>query len=150
MLFRSKQIAEILGRSSMETFMQELVKENCKEKISLDGLEMQSWETDRKIKPDFIVKKLNESLDKKEPAGIDYYFKMINPDDDDGTHASLVVGRRFNPKTEMCEYQVRNSWGKNVSNFGRSVVHEDGLYWVNEAELSKHLFRVNVISKSGK
>lgn len=35
------------------------------------------------------------------------------PIEESGRHASMIIGRRKDPKTNQCQYLVRNSWGPN-------------------------------------
>jgi hypothetical protein len=52
-------------------------------------------------------------------------------------HVSVVVGRRFNQRTNQCEYRVRNSWGKNCpAHFTREFGCEDGYFWLSSNTLN--------------
>jgi hypothetical protein len=63
-----------------------------------------------------------------------------------GNHASLVVGRRRNPKTRACEYAIRNTWG-HTSNYHADWTPEakKGLVWVDGETLGRAVYGVQVM-----
>jgi aminopeptidase C len=49
-------------------------------------------------------------------------------------HAVSLVGRRFNPVTQSCEYLLRNSWGKKCTDtYSSNYECKDGHIWIDEA-----------------
>jgi aminopeptidase C len=48
-------------------------------------------------------------------------------------HASSIIGRRFNEKTNSCEYLLRNSWGKSCAGYHEDYECEDGHIWMAES-----------------
>lgn len=82
--------------------------------------------------------------------------------DDCGAHSSLVIGSRWNKKSNSCELLVRNTWGEQCSSYKKyyptktalkrkskggpvnqfDVKCEDGNIWVDYKDLEKNTFRV--------
>jgi aminopeptidase C len=66
-------------------------------------------------------------------------------------HASLIIGRRRDPKTGVCQYRVRNSYGADcVGKNGKSKYSPDwqcdaGNIWVDEDELMKNTVGVSYL-----
>jgi hypothetical protein len=90
------------------------------------------------------------------PIGISYcasvlkegrkYTSRQSNDASCGSHASLIIGRRRNSKTQRCEYAIRNSWGK-ATNYHPdwTVEAEKGLVWVDGEVLGRSTFGVQVM-----
>jgi hypothetical protein len=90
------------------------------------------------------------------PIGISYCASVLKegrsyvdrqPNDDQcGSHASLVIGRRRSPKTRRCEYAIRNSWGQ-ASNYHRDWAAEPskGVVWVEGETLERAVFGVQIM-----
>ncbi|MEA9358517.1 hypothetical protein SHI21_19935 [Bacteriovorax sp. PP10] len=47
-------------------------------------------------------------------------------------HASTIVGRRFNPKTNSCDYLIRNSYGKSCQKMNEDYECVNGHIWIAE------------------
>lgn len=105
-----------------------------------------------------VLAKINERLDKKSPVGISYNpcglvenkNKIENEETrDECSHASVVVGRQFNKKTNSCEYLVRNSWGTDCSGYRKDIREncKQGSFWVSESELNEIVDGVTWIQK---
>lgn len=64
-------------------------------------------------------------------------------------HASTIVGRRFNPKTNSCEYMIRNSYGKSCKKMNEDYECVDGHIWIAEDYLkySKSIKSVIYVEK---
>ncbi len=78
---------------------------------------------------------IDEQLNKGNILGIHYYAQMLNNYHDTGmfaNHASSIIGRRFNPKTNSCEYLLRNSWGTSCSAYSDDYDCKDGSVWIGE------------------
>jgi len=77
-----------------------------------------------------------------------------------GAHSSLIIGSRWNTKTNSCDLLVRNTWGTGCSkqhypskstlqkkNPGKSISQYDvkcegGNYWIDYRTLEKNIYRV--------
>ncbi len=62
-----------------------------------------------------------------------------------GEHASILMGRTKNKLTGKCQYLIRNSWGKDCSNYAsKDWKCEDGRgnIWVDADELTENIFQV--------
>jgi hypothetical protein len=74
-------------------------------------------------------------------------------------HASLIIGRRKNPKEpHSCQYLVRNSWGKNCDRDVKRKYHysEDwdcdaskGDYWIDQEMMLKSAFEIGGVENEG-
>ena len=136
------QIEEVLKNSSPDVVLFELRQKNCKEKVTLrDKKPLQATkQTNEQI---FSI--IDSQLDKKQPLVATYSAEMITKGRA-GVHISSVVGRRFNAKTNKCEYKIRNSWGKhNDFQSSTKIRHEDGYFWVDDSDLKKNIIRIDAI-----
>lgn len=92
--------------------------------------------------PSFIA----ESLRNGYPVGIGYDADFLHsgrksPRKEAG-HASLIVAQRWNPKTQACEFKLRNSWGPGCQGY-----HPDfsgprcdaGSFWLTEKDLRERV-----------
>jgi len=75
-----------------------------------------------------------------------------------GAHASLIIGRRKNPKTQACQYLVRNSWGKTCNNDSSNRYHyspdwdcekDKGDYWIDQDTLMSATLEVGGVENEG-
>lgn len=86
---------------------------------------------------------IDEALDAGAIAGIFYNpIFMVRAEVDDAqarvfSHASTVVGRKWNSEKKSCEYLIRNSWGSTCDHYNNDVKCEAGNIWVSEAQLEK-------------
>ena len=105
---------------------------------------------------DILMKALDDSISKGEPAGIGYNYNQLNGEEGMGGHASLVVGRRSNPDNGKCEYLLRNSWGKNCEqregdgltchkNCDSSGCRYSGHFWATDEKLKASILGVTTI-----
>ncbi len=80
---------------------------------------------------------LDKMISQGKILGIEYDSGMLKnydfiPDPISG-HASSIVGRRWNDKTNSCEYMLRNSWGKPCSNYHEDYECSNGHIWIAES-----------------
>lgn len=92
--------------------------------------------------------KINKLLDHHQPVSISYNscflkqpFESVSANRCLEHHASLIVGRRKNPKNGTCEYKIRNSWGRSCKSYRTDLVAncEYGNVWVPQSELGMSL-----------
>jgi hypothetical protein len=63
-------------------------------------------------KNDKLFNMIDKQLDKQLPIGISFYSGFLKgKNEHEGSHAVVVVGKKYNPKTCEVEYKLRNSWG---------------------------------------
>ncbi|MGE3261515.1 MAG: hypothetical protein AB7K68_07030 [Bacteriovoracia bacterium] len=62
-------------------------------------------------------------------------------------HASVIVGRRFNPKSKSCDFLVRDSFGPSCHNAAGTPKYswecENGQFWIDSRQLMKSTFQLN-------
>lgn len=109
-----------------------------------------------RVKPDSMLEDIDRLLNNKEVIGVGYtYSKMIDRGER-GDHASLIVGRKYNPETRECEYLMRNSMGKEC-NFvikpGLTCMkvcddkgcRYNGHFWVSRSLLKENLIGITYL-----
>lgn len=88
-----------------------------------------------------IVKSYREQVNKllaqKIPVGIAYFMKVLQKksgSSDFASHASIITGQRKNPKTQVCELLVRDSYGSSCQDKNGvdryNLPCENGSVWV--------------------
>jgi len=98
------------------------------------------------LNKDFIAT-INQQLSNNNIVAIDYFshFLLTNFLKDpytpqDGLHASVLVGRRWNSQSNSCEYLIRNSWGNQCNSYEVKQNCEAGNIWVPERVLRYNLY----------
>ncbi len=110
-----QRLNEIADRSIGSRAFYDLAKKSCEGKrlpIQVPPLDFRSQRANHSIKEQF--KFMDAKLDKNLPLAMTWRTDLAKGERDPSNswHVSTVVGRRVSPKTGMCEYLVRNSWGK--------------------------------------
>ena len=125
----------IHSSSSSNDFIDKLVAKNCTPRLQLPKeLELHEIDDEEEIWP-----KIDSQLESGKIAEVSYYSDVLydKHDRDDGLHSSLIVARRFNPKTQSCEYMVRNSWGNGCASYDDSYDCLEGNIWIAEEYLKR-------------
>lgn len=103
----------------------------------------------RKVIPNFelgyhvrnknIFSKIDQQLEKKNLVGISYFMSILK--NHDGKlkefHSSALVGRRFNTRTNQCEYLIRNSHGPDCTGYDSRLDCEEGNIWMPKKSLQR-------------
>lgn len=88
---------------------------------------------------------IHQVLEDGKPVAIDYsvwvykHNKKISLKERADLHTSNIFGRRFNPKTNACEFLVRNSYGDSCRVYHSDYECEHGYYWIPEKRLGQGL-----------
>lgn len=143
---------DILDKTSQSDFLAELQQKSCGKREPLPNIEVvyenasfSNMEDQKKL-----TEMIDEQLDKDNISGIGYNAGTLIASNferqrtEKYMHASSVVGRRFNEKTNSCEYLVRNSWGKGCG-YRHPLECEEGNVWVPKEDLMKGLINVTYI-----
>lgn len=144
---------EILDKSSRAGFLSELQQKSCGKRESASNIEVIN---ENGVFGDLSdQKKLSEmidaQLDKNNIAGIGYDARPLisqqfeREGSEQFMHGSIVVGRRFNKKSNSCEYLIRNSWGKSCETYRSPLDCEEGNVWIPKEDLMKGLINVTYI-----
>ena len=113
-----------------------------------------------RLEPKYIDKvsknnwsQVDEVINKGDILGIEYDAGILKnykyEKDFLNGHASSIVGRRFNPKTNSCEYLLRNSWGKGCSGYHNDYECINGHIWIAESffQYSQNIRRAVYLDK---
>lgn len=66
---------------------------------------------------------------------------------DEGGHSSLLIGRRFNAKTQKCQLLIKNSWGKDMSGISKDWDTEEGKIWIDEDAFARNIISFSFLDK---
>lgn len=96
---------------------------------------------------------INRILDRRQPMTIDFFYGFLeNIDDYDYSvsdlHTTMLLGRRFNPETEECQYLIKNSYGTSCKEYDKRHQCEDGYLWVSELSLYGAMTSIVYVSGS--
>jgi hypothetical protein len=131
----------ILSTSSRKTYFKKIVAESCTNRLPVDRAKIIQRLNGRKV---FV--RLNQILNRNQIVGIDYSSNVLrnldvtNPHKQ--MHTSSIVGRKFNPVRNQCEYLIRNTYGKDCSVYDPRVECEEGNVWIPEKDLFRNLLRL--------
>lgn len=145
--------SEILDRSSRAEFLTELQQKSCGKRESVSNIEVihENAGLNNLSDQKKLTEMIDAQLDKNNISGIGYDASPLvssqfeRPGGERYMHASIVVGRRFNEKSNSCEYLIRNSWGKSCGGYRSPLECEEGNVWVPKEDLMKGLINVTYI-----
>jgi hypothetical protein len=105
--------------------------------------------------PDEVIEKLDELLEKGQPASVaydaDFIFKGAKHKRKTSNHSSTIIGRRTNDKTGMCEYLIKNSWGDKCPKKAKmECIEGKGHYWVPRHVFKNNVYDINWLEYRGK
>lgn len=130
-----EQFIETLKKANRATYFNSLVDKNCANRIRAEDLEIGLFTK-------FDAKKFGSQIDgelsRKNPVEIGYNADFyVNPYKATGTvyHSSLLVGRRLNPKTQQCEYLLKNSYGKDWRPETTEFEAAGGYAWIPKSRI---------------
>lgn len=129
----SSDFVEIIQTSSQKDVIKNLIKKNCKiySDSKLKGLKIKST-----IGQKNIFNTIDEQLNKGEIIGIHYssdIFKNFSSVSSIPDHSGTIVARRFDEKTQTCQYLLRNSWGTGCYSYNSVYECINGHIWIDEA-----------------
>lgn len=126
------ELGTILTKGSATSAFKRIAAKSCK--ISRDG-DLKLLKVKIEEKAEKIFSTIDEQLDKGNILGIDYKYTILtNSQVNSGVanHTSSIVGRRFNPNTNTCEYLLRNSEGKTCAIYSKNYECKNGHIWISE------------------
>lgn len=144
---------EIIDKSSRAEFLTELQQKSCGKRESIPNIEVVHENAtignlnDQKK----LTEMIDAQLDKNNISGFGYDATTImssffeRAGGERFMHGSVIVGRRFNEKSNSCEYLIRNSWGKSCGSYRFPLECEEGHVWVPKEDLMKGLTNVTYI-----
>jgi len=103
-----------------------------------------------------IHREFDKGLEDAFPVGISYCSsvlaegKSFKPkvwaDDECKRHASIIIGRQRNPKTNRCEFLIRNSWGSEGKySPDWTFEKEKGQVWVDAAVMGRAIHDLQLV-----
>ena len=123
----------------------ELQNANCPQRNVVPGFQMKSYFGGSASQ---YIAAINRELNQGQIVGIAFHSNAIyNLEEEADGHAVAVVGRRWNEKTNSCEYQLRDTFGDSCEDYRRDVECDGGYLWVKESTLRKNIFEVMYIPR---
>lgn len=103
----------ILKQSSRDEFVYNLMQEQCQEVEINQAIRPHRIDAPAISNKKNLINKIDEQLNKGSIAAVQYDSDMLynHKISTSLSHASTIIGRRFNDSTGECEYLLRNSWG---------------------------------------
>lgn len=141
------EVQTILASTAGIRRFETLANRACHPRISLAGIEAINISTFDRT-PQKLTDQVDAQLNRKQPVSITYNAACIvaaNCEGDRGTHESLIVARRFNAETRLCEYLVRNSWGRSCRGQGRGMDCEEGHVWMPKPDLHRGMYEITYL-----
>lgn len=136
--------------------VQEILKSGAKNDLfsALAGKSCNRIHANLEVENHFVLdsksasEQFDKYLDTNKPFTIGYNIDLLyNKDVQErvSSHASVVVGRRFNEQSGQCEYLVRNSMGPSCTPYDASYDCKDGQVWISKANLVRNTFYITGI-----
>ena len=116
-------------------------EKRCQHPVNTDGVQVHMESFRRggltSITPSAPADRMMELLQNGRPFGLHYDVCLIAKCDADyqaqgkGWHASVVVGRQWNPDTKSCQLKIKNSWGEGCTFAKNPKLCKDGYYYLD-------------------
>ncbi|WP_413575925.1 C1 family peptidase [Bdellovibrio sp. HCB290] len=132
------EMAAVVQKSKSTNLIKNLANASCKKRFHI---KYETWIAQKDAdNPMELMDSIDQQLSNKNPVAITYDASgLINRRDFEEykSHASNLVGRRFNEKTGQCEYLLRNSWGRSCDQYDFHYSCKEGNVWVPKTDLIK-------------
>jgi hypothetical protein len=146
-------LVSIIAESSVRNVVYDINTAACANKrISAPaGLTMQGASNTGQdiVSPNGVLAQIDTQLNQKNPVAIMYGSIALrdrhSPYMWAADHASIIVGRKWNPVTHDCDYLIRNSWGKGDSRYDSFYQSEAGNIWVPKEEIFKSVAAIDYL-----
>ncbi len=143
------EIQKVLNAPKLSAFQMilELQNQNCKNRIKPDKkLRMRGGLRDGY---DTLLD-IDAQLNKSNPVSYNYDANFLLPPSERSgiaNHYSSIVGRRFDKKTNSCQYLIRNSWGRSCNIYPPPLDSqcEEGNIWVDEETIGKSVIGIHYL-----
>jgi len=130
--------------------LSDLVRKSCENRIKIDPA---YWVETMDSRDERYDSELFETLDKNlnggNLVGISYHAgvltKLVKDPKGEDSHASSIVGRRFDEATGQCQYLIRNSWGTGCKQYYQEKMCENGNIWLAEEYLAPALMQLTYL-----
>ncbi len=148
----SPDILRVLNKLTTDKKAAALLDVTCGERYQLKNKYGVGRRTIETSPPEKMVEKLDQLLSSKEPASISYDWDFIinSPDyvGGEANHTSTIIGRRKNPSTGVCEYQIKDSAGNRCPKKAQYECNkENGTLWIPRENIIKNIMEINWLIK---
>lgn len=141
---------EIFDRAAkLNTFkdrIQFLQENACTERIAFDHLKLNYFEAVKRNEVPGLIKKIHRQLENNNVIGMGFRSNDLfskQEEDDSDNHATTLVGRRWNPAKNQCEYLMRDNFGGQCGDTYQSHFECKGGYiWLDEKFLLKNMYEI--------
>lgn len=148
-----KDIIKILDKLSADKKAAALLDVACGKRHQLKNKYGVGNRSIEKFPPEKIIERLDQVLNQKTPATVSYDWDFIKNGPDyikkEDNHTSTIIGRRTNPTSGVCEYQIKDSAGNRCP---KNTIYEcnkdNGTIWVPRENLQKNIYEVNWLVKA--
>ena len=164
-----QQILEVFEKTTKPNdIINQIITESCKDKrIKIENINIvYKWYKQRisildqsesildriigaSISDKHLLRNINTQLDVGNIIGISYYLddELLSnfPSGQSLVHASSIVARKFDEKSNTCKYLLRNSFGEICDIYQEKHECEKGQVWVPAKYLSKHWVSITYI-----
>lgn len=143
---KHEDIMEVLKTSSKEELIKSLSDKACTNRVPMPPLKM-SYYANPLYSPARMVQKIDEALASGKLPSIAYPSAMLYNADNSirkASHASPIVGRKWDAGKNQCVYLIRNSYGPGCRQYDRRHECKNGHIWVPKSVLVKGVTSVTV------
>jgi hypothetical protein len=94
-----------------------------------------------------IFWRINEQLNLGRLVALDYDGRVLENKNNqrisvEELHTSSIVGRRWNKTEQSCQYLIRDSFGKDCSQYDPRLECSEGYLWLNEEDIFRNMTSV--------
>lgn len=178
--FSDQELQDLLDTSTVSNFPRKLAQRLCKSrliyvrpdlKIRAQTGFIEGWKNflpnifkTRKYVPAPLVgradliKEIHEELDKDNFVALSYVTRIFYDPTSErykkaGLHASGIVGRRWNKQDKVCEFKLRNSWGKTCASYTNPELKgkcdpQTGYVWIPDSIMQRTVSDVVYFKKN--
>jgi hypothetical protein len=129
------------SKNKLKHFYTELRAKACQDdRVDFDH----QWKVKMVFRNKNIFKRINSQLDLGRIVGVDYDSRVLKDAQNQSIkisslHTSSIIGRRWDPKANTCQYLIRNSWGEKCERYDTRLECQEGNIWLNESMVFKNM-----------
>jgi hypothetical protein len=166
-----REFVDIALQSGKADLIRNLAEKNCESipiaagRFSRKGMnsELNPFTSDSDDSAARLMKELDEQLSKGNPVVAGYTAEaLIDPSRARRTmkrekisnnvtnvdHASLIVGRTWDPESKACLYAIKNSWGRECDGISDAFLCDEGIHYVKADQLHDMIYMLDWLEET--
>lgn len=139
-----EEFLDMIKTEKLYTFFKNLRNTVClNDRVPFDV----RWKSNMVLRHQNIFWRVNEQLNLGRLVALDYDGRVLENKNNqrislEELHTSSIVGRRWNKTEQSCQYLIRDSFGKDCSQYDSRLECSEGYLWLNEGDIFRNMTSV--------